>query len=137
MMNFKVQHKGFAFLEVVMALVVIGFMLTGLLALQGNAFRRVVLTTLRIDHFYPVKALMVSTLKQPLKKGQTKVESRNEELDLTLVYEQKEPSSASSLARFKGVYQRRSQGSWVIQGRERAQEIISYGFTPLVPEKKS
>lgn len=137
MMNFKPLRNGFAFVEVVMALVVIGLMLTGLLALQSNTFRRVVLNTFRIDRFYPVKLVMVSMLKQPLKKGQTKVESRNEDFDLALVYEQKEPSGASELARFKGLYQRKTCGSWVLQGRERMQEIIGYGFTPPEMEKKS
>jgi len=125
-------------MEVVMALMVIGFMLTGLLTLQSNSFRRVVVNTLRIDRFYPVKLLMVSTLKQPLTKGQTRLESRNEEFDLALVYEQKELSGASELARFKGLYQRKASGAWSLQGNERLQEIISYGFTPPPsdPEKK-
>jgi hypothetical protein len=138
MMNFKALRNGFAFVEVVMALVVIGFMLTGLLVLQGNSFRRVVVNTLRIDRFYPVKSLLISTVKHPLEKGQTRVESRNEELDLALVYEQKEPAGASELARFKGLYQRKAMGTWFEQGRERLQEIISYGFTsPADTEKKS
>jgi hypothetical protein len=138
MMNFKTLRNGFAFMEVVMALMVIGFMLTGLLTLQSNSFRRVVLNTLRIDRFYPVKLVMISTLKQPLKKGQARLESRNEDLDLALVYEQKEPSAASELARFKGLYQRKASGSWSLQGSERLQEIISYGFTPPQDaEKKS
>ena len=138
MMNFKALRNGFAFVEVVMALLVIGFMLTGLLALQSNSFRRVVVNTLRIDRFYPVKLVMTSTLKQPLKKGQTRLESRNEDFELALVYEQKEPSGASDLARFKGLYQRKASGAWSEQRRERLQEIISYGFTPpLISEKKS
>ena len=138
MMNFKALRNGFAFMEVVMALMVIGFMLTGLLTLQSNSFRRVVMNTLRIDRFYPVKLLMIYTLKQPLKKGQTRLESRNEDFDLALVYEQKEPSGASELARFKGLYQRKASGAWSSQGNERLQEIISYGFTPPPDtEKKS
>ena len=138
MMNSKTLRNGFAFVEVVMALVVIGFMLTGLLTLQSSSFRRVVINTLRIDRFYPVKLLLISTLKQPLKKGQTKVESRNEDFDLALVYEQKEPSGASELARFKGLYQRKVMSTWFEQGRERLQEVISYGFAPPpTPEKKS
>jgi hypothetical protein len=135
MMNSKPLRNGFAFVEVVMALIVIGLMLTGLLSLQSSAFRRVVVNTLRIDRFYPVKLVMASTLKQPLKKGQTKIESRNEDFDLALVYEQKEPAGASVLARFKGLYQRKTTGTWSQHGRERVQEIIGYGFTPL-PEKE-
>ncbi len=137
MMNSRALRNGFAFVEVVMALVVIGCMLTGLLALQSNSFRRVVVNTLRIDRFYPVKLLMTSTLKEPLKKGQTKVESRNEDFDLALVYEQKEPSGASAFARFKGLYQRKASGTWSQQGRERVQEIMSYGFTPPDSKKES
>ena len=137
MMNSKPLRNGFAFVEVVMALVVIGLMLTGLLALQSSSFRRVVLNTFRIDRFYPVKLVMTSMLKQPLKKGQKKLESRNEEFDLALIYEQKEPSEVSELARFKGLYQRKTSGSWALQGHERMQEIIGYGFTPPETEKKS
>ncbi len=138
MMSSKPLRNGFAFIEVVMALVVIGVMLTGLLALQSNSFRRVVINTLRIDRFYPIKLVMISTLKQPLKKGKTRLESRNEDFDLALVYEQKELSGASDLARFKGLYQRKASGSWSQQGNERLQEIISYGFTPPPDrEKKS
>ena len=137
MMNSKALRNGFAFIEVVMALVVIGFMLTGLLTLQSNAFRRVVFNTLRIDRFYPVKALMISTLMQPLKKGQKTKEQRNEDFDLALVYEQKEIAGTSELARFKGLYQRKATGTWKQQGSDRAQEIISYGFTPPPSEKKS
>lgn len=137
MMNSKPLRNGFVLMEPIVAITVIGFLLTSLLALQSNSFRRVVINTLRIENFYPIKEMTTSLLMNPLKKGETKREKRNDEVGIGLVYEQKPISGASALARFKGLYQKRTVGTWMQQGREKVQEMVGYGFTPIEPEKKS
>lgn len=118
-----------------MALTIIGFLLTSLLALQAASFRRVTLNTIRVEHFYSAKQLMAHLLVYPLKKGETRSETKEGKFEERALYQQKEIAQTSALARFKGLYQKSVQVAWQQEHRERVQEVIGYGFTPFVEEK--
>lgn len=135
MMTSKTLRKGFSFSEVMISLVMIGFLLTALLTLQSNVFRRVVINTFRIDRFYPLKNRMIMVMVQPLKKDELRSETYNEQMGLKIMYEQQPVKESSSLRRFGGLYQKRVVGTWLERDRERIQELIGYGC--LFPEKKS
>jgi|GEM_PF-3573928 len=135
-MNFKTLHNGFALVEVIIALAMIALMLTSLLVLQAASFRRVAIGTMQVEHFYPAKALMTSVILHPLKKGETKTEKKDEKTSDTVIYQQHDIPRTSALGRFKGLYQKVSRTGWTVEGRERVQECIGYGFTPVEPEKK-
>ncbi len=145
MMNSKTLHNGFSFAEVMIALMMIGFLLTSLLGLQSVVFRRVVMNTFRIDRFYPLKNMALTMPMQsanknshvkagasPTEPGQRR-EKTDEALGLKMVYETSKIKDNSVLHRFEGLFQKRSVGTWFEQDRERMQEVLSYGFA--VPEK--
>lgn len=137
MMNSKTLHNGFVLLESVMALTIIGFLLTSLLVLQAASFRRVTLNTIRVEHFYSAKQVMANIVVHPLKKGETRSETKEGKFEERAVYQQKDIPKNSVLARFKGLYQKSVKATWQQDGRERVQELIGYGFTPPAPEKQS
>ncbi len=70
----------------------------------------------------------------PLKKGETKQETTNDQLGFKMVYEQIPVKEQSALFRFKGLYQKKVTGRWFEYERERVQELLSYGFA--IPGKK-
>ncbi len=130
----KTLHDGFSFSEIMLSLAMVGFLLTSLLALQSTVFRRVVTNTFRIDRFYPLKNMMLTMPMHPLKKGETKQETTNDQLGFKMVYEQIPVKEQSALFRFKGLYQKKVTGRWFEYERERVQELLSYGFA--IPGKK-
>ena len=135
MMFFKIQPKrtsnGFIFAEVIMAIALIGFLLTALLTLQANVFKRVIINTFRIDCLYPMKNMLVTDVMQ---KDQKMMQKQDEKLNLKLVYEKKEIRPDSTLYRFKGLYQKQVTGTWFEHEREKIQQLITYGFE-IVDEK--
>lgn len=135
MMISRTLHKGFAFAEIMMALAMIGFLLTTLLTLQSNVFNRVVKSTSRIERFYPLKNTFITIMKKPLQKGTTKEEIQVPELGLKVAYEVAKIKDASPLYRFTGLYQKKCVGAWALADRPKEQEMIGYGF--MIPEKKA
>lgn len=128
MMYFKVplDHKkqGFVFIEVVIAILLVGFVLTSLLALQAQVFKRVIINAFRVDRFYPLKNMLITDVM----RAEESVQKQEETLGLKMVYARQEIKPISALYRFKGLYQKQATGTWIEQEREKIQQCISYGF---------
>lgn len=135
MMFFKVQHNkiknGFIFAEVVMTIALIGFLLTALLSLQAHVFKRVIINAFRLESFYPIKNMLITDVMQ---KDQKSIQKQDEAFKLKMKYEKKEINPASSLYRFKGLYQKQAVGTWFENDKEKIQVLISYGFE-MIDEK--
>ncbi len=128
MMYFKVppNHKkrGFVFIEVVIAILLVGFVLTSLLALQAQVFKRVIINAFRVDRFYPLKNMLITDVM----RKEESLQKQEETLGLKMVYARQEIKPISTLYRFKGLYQKQVTGTWFEQEREKTQQCISYGF---------
>ncbi len=134
-MSFKVLRNGFALVEVMLSITVIGLVLTTLLVLQATVFRKVVINTFRIDRLYPLKAFLMQIAMDTPKKDQKRIEKTHELSDMKMTYEHASLKKNSALSRFEGLYQKKVAGSWMEQNKQRTLELITYGFNPR--EKKS
>lgn len=136
-MNFNIhQRKGFALMEVIIALAITALLLTTLMMLEGKVFHRVVSSAARIERFYAIANMFTLTRVHPLEKDQKSWTKTLEYPATTLKYEKKSIDSRSSLARFVGLTQEVATGSWYEWARERSTDIINYRFEPKRKEKK-
>jgi prepilin-type N-terminal cleavage/methylation domain-containing protein len=131
------RHKGFALMEVMIALAMIAVLLSTLMMVQSKVFSNVISSTFKIERFYSIRNMFLLTKIKPLEDDKKSWEKTIEDPETKLTYEKKSIKKESQLSRFKGLFQEVATGTWHEWGRERAYDIISYQFDPPKKEKKN
>lgn len=135
-MNFKRQHSnGFSLIEVMLALSMIGIILTSLLMLESRIFKRVVACTQKMERFAAIKNLFLLVKKEGLPQDSSTYTALLQDPDITVQYEKKAIEKTSALARFKGVMQEVATGTWDEWGQQREYAFYTYCFVGI-PKKK-
>ena len=136
-MNFKFhRHNGFALMEVIISLAMIGVLLTTLMMVESRVFHHVIMSRSKVDRFYLIQNMFFLTAINPLEDNKKEWEKTHEDPAVQLKYEKKEIRNDSELYRFKGLFQERASGKWYEWGKEREYDIINYQFVPVQKEKK-
>ncbi|MFT6765456.1 MAG: hypothetical protein ACJAZS_000333 [Alteromonas naphthalenivorans] len=130
------HHKGFALMEVMLALATIAILLTTLMMVQTKVFQRVITSSYRVDRFYHIKNMFLETKIKPLEDEQTMWKKTIKDPELILRYEKKPVHKQSELARFTGLFQEVATGQWHEWGKDKEYDVISYQFDPPKKEKK-
>src|SRR3989338_615114 len=104
MKNLKVRQlsSGFMLMEAVIAVAIMALLLTPILLLQYNVFKRVTINKQKIEHLFPTQAFFFSLLINPLPKNQTSQQEHVDDPLMNLKYEISEAMGES--ARFKNLY---------------------------------
>lgn len=136
-MIFKYHHRnGFALMETMLALAIIGIVLTTFMMVQAKVFKNVIISSFRIDRFYHIRNMFLETKIKPLKEEQTVWKKTIENPEVKLRYDKKPIDAKSELARFTGLFQEVATGEWHEWGKDKVYDVISYQFDPPKKEKK-
>lgn len=130
------QRNGFALMETMVALAIIGLILTTFMMVQTKIFKNVITSSFRIDRFYHIKNMFLEVKMKPLEEGQTVQQKTLQQPELKLRYDKKIINEKSELARFTGLFQNVATGEWHEWGKDKVYDIISYQFDPPKKEKK-
>jgi Tfp pilus assembly major pilin PilA len=129
------QRKGFALAEVVIALAITAMILTSLMMVQGKLFKRVMSSTFVIQRVYAIKNMFFLSRITQVEGNAKRVRKVIADPEVEIIYETKEINKDSSLARFLGLQQEVSTGSWYEWGKKRSYSLFAYRFDPPKKEK--
>jgi prepilin-type N-terminal cleavage/methylation domain-containing protein len=133
MINFKKrnsQQPGFSLVEVVLTLVVIGIVVSALLALQGNLLRAVYSATGRLARAISMKNFLVeSHIKQWADSNQTQQKTIDNP-PVKLTYQTKKISESSSLKKLNDLVIEQITCSWQGRVTEGQETMISLLYKP-------
>ena len=133
-MYFK-NHKqvGMTFIEVVLAVFIIGSLLSSLLLLQSNVVKNVSLFTARSNRTFMIKDTLVQAeIDREMQKEPAK-EQKIDDPKTTITYEQKKISKDSSLKKFEDIVIETVSAEWDEWGSKRKETMIKFLYKP---EKK-
>lgn len=137
-MTFKSpQRKGFALMEVMLALAMVSMLLTTFMMVQTKVFKNTITSSFRLERFYFIRNMFLETKIKPLEGDQKTWKKKVQDPEVALMYEKKKIDSKSELARFKGLYQEVASGKWSEWNKEIVYDIISYQFEPPKESKKN
>lgn len=129
-------HNGFIFLEVVLAIAMVGIMLTSILSLQSTIYSRVVFNARRIERLLPLKEMGTSFLIESLQKDEYSRKKMNEDLAMTITYSKEPIKEGSELARFKGLFKENIVGSWEEWKGPQTIQLLRFVFVPEKGKEK-
>ncbi len=135
-MNFKSRsaHTGMTFIEVVLAIFIIGSLLSSLLLLQSNIVRAVWQFSSRANRILLLKnRLMQALLEQEKKEKESPKEKKVEEPKTTITYEQKKISKDSALKKFENIVIEKVSAQWQEWDTKQKETMITFLYKP---EKK-
>ena len=126
-------------MEIVIAIAIMGMLLTPLLVLQYNVMRRVATNKQTMTHALPLKQLFFDMLITPLQEGQTQKIIQKEDPQMVIEYQQKQ--APGQLARFKDLFLQTVTGTWQEWAEEKKVSLPGLLFIPEqkdepAPEKK-
>ena len=131
MMIFKYhQRNGFALMEAMLSLAIIGLILTTFMMVQTKVFKNVITSSFRIDRFYHIQNMFLDVKMKPLQDEQTVREDIVKDPEVKLRYNKKPINPKSELARFTGLFQEVATGEWHEWGKDKVYDIIRYQFDP-------
>lgn len=133
----RLQHQsnGFALMEVAIAIAIMGIMLTPILILQNNLFRRVNFNKQKIERLLSLKKVLSVVLIKPLQEGETSRAQQLNNSEMEVVYEQ-QPVTGSVLSRFKGLILKKAVGTWREWDGSQQEKLAELMFIPERPEEK-
>ena len=142
-------RSGFAFFEVMTAVLIIGIVFGALLTLQNRVVKRCVHNTMKIERFYRIKNQYLKQrflgkfrdLKDEHEESENRkktevVEELLESPEMKILYEQKSIKKESQLARFSGLIQETSTGSWREFGGESSCALVLYSCKSVKKPKE-
>ena len=138
MINFPDQNKknGFTFIELVLAVTIIGIAMISLFNLQSSLFNSAIKQHSRIIRIFNIKNLFFDyevnekiikdkSLKKDIQDPATKIS-----------YEMIKPKDKSTLKKFEDIYLLKAIGSWERMKKEQEEIIVSLLFNPKPPSKE-
>ncbi len=139
-MNHLAKHKmsvGFTLIEVALALLIVGMLLTSLFVLQNNITQGVTGYSQRLDRIILLKRRLMQAVFDRAQSGLPKPnEKKQQEIkdpETTLVYEIKSPSKGSSLSAFPSIAIEKVTARWKEWFGDRSETMIRFLY---LPEKK-
>lgn len=122
-------------MEIVIAIAIMGMLLTPLLVLQYNVMRRVATNRQTMTHTMPLKQLFFDILITPLQEGQTQKTIQKDDPQMIVEYQQKQ--APGQLARFKDLFLQTVTGTWQEWAEERKVVLPGLLFIPQEKEEQS
>lgn len=125
---------GFTLMEVMLAIFMVGVLLSALLALQGKIFDGIATYSSRMNRVFLLKNRLFEVALDRA-KGETKVapEKKIDEPATVIRYESKKPSQESSLKKFNDIMIERVTAEWDEWKTKRQEVMITFLYKP---EKK-
>jgi hypothetical protein len=136
MMNFKKQHNqdGMSFIEVVLAVFIIGTSVTALLLLQGTSFSGLTTMGARLERIFLMKEYLSTKAFDRAKKekgtNQSPQKKTINEPKTTITYELKKPSRESSLKEQEHIKIEQCTAEWDEFATKMQETMITFLFKP-------
>lgn len=118
----KNKH-GFTLTEVLLAVVLIGLLMTPIYVLQGRAFRSILTAWHRLERYTVAETFMTQTSIEKAKDPQAVVDKKIERPATSLRYQLMEVPKESSLKDVKNMYLERVTMTWQ-EGKKKVEETI-------------
>lgn len=137
MIHFKnLNHsQGFTFIEVALAVLMLGIMLTAALGLQQSSFTSILKYSERLQHILLLKnVLFDAAFARAQNQGYDHLEKKEDETSLH--YATKKISENSSLRTFENVFIETAQTTWAGVLRTTTESLIHFVFKPAKKEKE-
>ncbi|MBN1549284.1 prepilin-type N-terminal cleavage/methylation domain-containing protein [Candidatus Babeliales bacterium] len=134
------HYRGFTFVEVVLTIALIGFILTPLLVVQNNVLRLVMKSSDRARRIFILKnAFSEAAINVDNEEDVTNrsFEKQYEVPHMSLKYTVMPIVKESSLKGFSEVYLLKAYGSWQRMYQEHSETMISFLFVPPNEKKES
>ncbi|OQA36458.1 MAG: hypothetical protein BWY54_00020 [Candidatus Dependentiae bacterium ADurb.Bin331] len=133
----KYNVTGFTLIEVALALMIVGMLLTSLFALQNNITQGVTGYSQRLDRIFLMKRRLMQAVFDRAESGAPKPnEKKQQEIkdpETSLTSEIKSPSKGSSLTLFPSVVIEKVTARWKEWFGNRSETMITFLY---LPEKK-
>ena len=132
MMNFKNRNinPGMTFIEVTLAVFIIGSLLSSLLLLQSNVVRNVFQFSSRSDRLFLMKDRLAQTVLEREQKKEGKKETKIENPQTTIIYEQKKVAKGSTLKNFEDIVIEQVTAKWDEWGSTQKETMITFLYKP-------
>lgn len=129
---------GFTFIEIMLTIFMVGFLLTAVLGLQETVFSGVITYASSFERIFLLKDQLFKAAfaraKDRTLEEQKKETTKIENPITTITYEQKKPQKESALQKFDNMMIEQVNASWQTFRGEQQETMISYVFMP--PRKK-
>lgn len=138
-MNFNNRplNEGAIFVQVVIALAMVGIMLSATLGLQMNVFRAVVKNALMFEHRISLEVLMTTAQKdRVLRKEKNSYEKMLKDPEMKLSLQKEQIQNNSTLARFNQLFKQTSRGLWTDWSGSQVETLTSFVFIPKQKENE-
>lgn len=132
MMNFKnLNEDGMTFIEVVLAVFILGSLLSSMLLLQSNVLKNVFEFSSRSERMLFMKDRFVKAALAREKKEKEDIKPQEiEEPKTTIRYEQKKPSKDSSLKNLNDIIIEKVTAEWDRWGTKEKETMINFLYKP-------
>jgi prepilin-type N-terminal cleavage/methylation domain-containing protein len=132
MIHIKNHNKsfGFSFIEIVIAIAIIGILLTALFNLQNTVFNSASREHSRMMRIFNIKNLFFNNeINQKIVK-EKQIKQNIEDPQTLLTYQALKPSDKSALKRFNGISILKATGTWQLFNNDFDEIMVSLLFTP-------
>ena len=128
------NKSGFTLIEVLLAMAIVGLVLTPIFAIQLNVMRSNSRASQLLARIFAGKQFLVDSEFQLKPDEQEKrIEKKVEKPPTTLIYELKRVPENSALKKFKNILIENVTMQWVDrQGKKRTQRLVTFVFKPEV-----
>lgn len=127
--NKKTVHAAFTLLEVLIAIAIIGIVLTPLFVSQSTLFKHVITRSLQIDRLMQVKAFLAEARRaKPEHSEQFVFEKKVTKPATQLKYEFKALPAESPFSKIAQLYQEQVTASWQERGAQQTESFINFVY---------
>lgn len=141
MIHFKNLNTGdgFTFIEVTLAVLMLGIMLTAALGLQNSSFTSIVKYSERLRSVLLLKTVLFdAAYARAQNKGYAQDEKKvSEPIEISLRYSTQKASQNSSLASFTDIIIEKAEASWSGVIRQNNESLITFLYQPKKEEAKA
>jgi type II secretory pathway pseudopilin PulG len=133
--NLKNSLPGFSFMEVMIAIIMLGMLLTAILNLQNTSFNSVVDYSARLRYIFSLRnRLVTAALERAEQKEEKSEQPKAAENGVKISYALKKINEKSVLKKFENCFIEKADAQWQ-EGRKKRQETM-ITFLYKAPEKK-
>lgn len=138
MKHFKNHNlqSGLSFIEVILAVFMVGSMLSAALLLQSNSFFHIAESSTRFARIIMLdnKLMELARSKEAKKKPTLPAQEKITDPATTINFKSKQPSEKSSLKNCKGIAVDQIKAEWSLQGKQLEETLV---MVNLATEKES
>lgn len=134
--NLKNSSPGFSFMEIIIAVLMLGMLMTAIFTLQNTTFRSVVDFSARLAHIFSLKNKLVTASRDRAQQTESQTKPLDEltKESTKIIYTLEKVNEKSALKKFENVMIEKAVAQWQ-EGTKKYQEIL-ISFFYKVPEKK-